>query len=131
MGVPREQLHVPVRPLHVALRALLGRRHSDWLDRLRGWGGSGGRLRSLHPLRGLSRRRLLELGSRYAAGSGAGSGTGSAGTGSTSSAISLIVFLCFGVQEQCEGNAGAPGVYYVAVHIGELETQVPQGYGAV
>ena len=37
MGVPREQLHVAVRPLHVALRALLGRRQSDWLDRLRGW----------------------------------------------------------------------------------------------
>ena len=59
VGVPREQLHVPVRPLHVALRALLGRRHSDWLcglsRRLR-----GGRLRSW-----LSRRRLLGLGSRW------------------------------------------------------------------
>ena len=42
-----------------------------------------------------------------------------------------VVFLCFGVQEQCKGNAGAPGVYYVAVHVGELETQVAQGYGVV
>ena len=42
MGVPREQLHVPVRPLHVALRALLGRRHSDWLDSGAGAGAALG-----------------------------------------------------------------------------------------
>ena len=55
MGVPREQLHVAVRSLHVPVRALLGRRHSDWLDRLWGWSC----------LRRFSLRRLLALGRRW------------------------------------------------------------------
>ena len=54
-SVPREQLHVAVRPLHVPVRALLGRRHSDWLDWL--WGRSC--------LRRFSLRRLLALGRRW------------------------------------------------------------------
>ena len=55
VSVPREQLHVAVRPLHVPVRALLGRRHSDWLDWL--WGRSC--------LRRFSLRRLLALGRRW------------------------------------------------------------------
>ena len=50
-----EQLHEAVRSLHVPVRALLGRRHSDWLDWLWGWSC----------LRRFSLRRLLALGSRW------------------------------------------------------------------
>ena len=107
--VPRKQLHEAVRSLHVPVRTLLGRRHSDWLDRLWGWSC----------LRRLSLRRLLALGTggpgagtlfgglalfldpggrplrlgavsgtAAAAGAGAGSGAGSTGAGAGSAGVS-------------------------------------------
>ena len=55
MRVPREQFQEAVRSLHVPERALLGRRHSDWLHRLWGWSC----------LRRFSLPRLLALGRRW------------------------------------------------------------------
>ena len=39
--------------------------------------------------------------------------------------------LVFVVQKNRKGNAGAPGVYHVAVHVGELKAQIPQSNRAV
>ena len=40
----------------------------------------------------------------------------------------ILVFI---VQENGEGNAGAPGVYHIAVHVCQFEAQITQSNGAV
>ena len=174
--VPREQLHEAVRSLHVPVRALLRRRHSDWLDRLWGWSC----------LRRFSLRRLLALGSRWprcrhtfrgfglvlASGRAASSLGGRLGHSSRrrrrrrlwgrlhrrwsrlrgGSPLALAPraplapararrqhfppfpfkkILVFVVQKNRKGNAGAPGVYHVAVHVCQFEAQITQSNRAV
>ena len=43
----------------------------------------------------------------------------------------LVIILLVIVQENCKGNAGAAGIYHIAVHVCELKAQGAQGNGAV
>ena len=76
-------------------------------------------------------------GTAAAAGAGAGSGAGStgAGAGSAGSAGAGSAGAGSGTastfSSNRKGNAGAAGVYHIAVHVGELEAQIAQSNRAV
>ena len=160
MRVPREQFQEAVRSLHVPERALLGRRHSDCLSLRRllalgsgagtlfgvwacsccragglfAWGPSRAQQPPQAPAQALGQApqalEQAQLGSPLALAPRAPRAQARAPRRHFPPFLFRKI-LVFVVQKNRKGNAGAPGVYHISIHVGEFEAQITQSNRAV